>query len=63
MRRTPLLATTWLMAVLLVVAACSGSGEKDHYNLLNPTPVDQMRDFSTDRPPFSGSHSRWVSRS
>jgi hypothetical protein len=58
MRRTPLLAAMWLTAILLVVAACSGSKEKDQYNLFNPTPVDKMRDFSTDRPPFSGNHSR-----
>jgi hypothetical protein len=53
MRRTSLLATTWLTAALFVVAACAGVAEKDRYNLFNPTPVNKMRGFSTDRPPLS----------
>jgi len=59
MRRTWLLATTWLTAAgLLVMAACAGPNEKDQYNLFNPTPADKMRNFSTDRPPSTGQPDR-----
>ena len=54
MRRTWLLATTWLTASLLMMAACAGRNEKDQYNLFNPTPADKMRSFSTDQPPSTG---------
>ena len=54
MRLTWLLATTWLTAGLLVMAACAGRNEKDQYNLFNPTPADKMRSFSTDQPPSTG---------
>ena len=51
MRRVSLLATTALGAALTIVAAAGASaGDKDQYTLFNPTPVDKMRDFSTDRP-------------
>src|SRR5258707_3196764 len=43
--------TTALGAALVVVAAGSASaGDKDQYTLFNPTPVDKMRAFNTDRP-------------
>lgn len=54
MRRPLLLATTWLTAGLLVMAACAGRNEKDQYNVFNPTPADKMRSFSTDQPPSTG---------
>jgi hypothetical protein len=39
-----------LTAGLIVAAAQAGAGEKDQYTLFNPTPVDKMRAFNTDRP-------------
>lgn len=50
MRRTSLLVATWLTATLLMMAACAGPSGKHQYNLFNPTPADEMRNFSTDRP-------------
>ena len=51
MRHVSLLMTTALGAALVVVAAGSASvGDKDQYTLFNPTPVDKMRAFNTDRP-------------
>ena len=51
MRCVSLLATTALGAALVVVAAGSASaGDNDPYTLFNPTPVDKMRAFNTDRP-------------
>jgi hypothetical protein len=61
MRRALPLAMAWLMAGLFVAPACAAA--EDQYNLFNPTPVDKMRDFSTDQPPLGPGHSRWVSRS
>ena len=58
MRRTWLLATAWLTASLLMMAACAGRNEKDQYNLFNPTPADKMRGFSTDQPPSTGQPDR-----
>jgi len=58
MRLTWLLATTWLAAGLVVMAACTGPNEKDQYNLFNPTPADKKRNFSTDRPPSTGQPDR-----
>jgi hypothetical protein len=54
MRRTWLLAATWLTAGLLATAACAGPNAKDQYNVFNPTPADKMRNFSTDQPPSTG---------
>src|SRR5258705_2765484 len=48
MRRASLMTTTWLDAGAMVVAA--RDGDKDQYNLFNPTPTDKMRAFNTDRP-------------
>jgi hypothetical protein len=50
MQRASLLATTGLAAGLMVAAADASAGDKDQYTLFNPTPVDKMRDFNTDRP-------------
>src|ERR1700730_4204742 len=51
MRRVSLLMTTAVGAALVVVATGSASaGDKDQYTLFNPTPVDKMRAFNTDRP-------------
>src|SRR5580700_10003350 len=51
MRRVSPLMTTALGAALVVVATGSASaGDKDQYTLFNPTPVDKMRAFNTDRP-------------
>jgi len=50
MRRASLWATTGLTAGLMVAAADASAGEKDQYTLFNPTPVDKMRAFNTDRP-------------
>src|SRR3981081_2821612 len=51
MRRVSLLMTTALRAALVVVATGSArAGDKDQYTLFNPTPVDKMRAFNTDRP-------------
>src|SRR5258708_10584895 len=51
MRRVSLLMTTALGAALVVVATGGASaGDKDQYTLFNPTPVDKMRTFNTDRP-------------
>jgi hypothetical protein len=54
LQRTWFLATTWLTASLLMMAACAGRNEKDQYNVFNPTPADKMRSFSTDQPPSTG---------
>ena len=35
---------------LMLVAAHAGAQDKSQYTLFNPTPTDQMRPFSTDRP-------------
>src|ERR1043165_5516148 len=48
MRRASFLTTTCLTASMIIAAA--GAADKDQYNLFNPTPVDKMRAFSTDRP-------------
>ena len=45
----------WIGVVVLwlpccLVAAEAESGDKWRYNLFNPTPADQMREMSTDRP-------------
>ena len=50
MRHALLRAITGLAAGLFVVQTDASAGEKDRYTLFNPTPVDQMRGFSTDRP-------------
>jgi hypothetical protein len=50
MRRASPLATMGLAAGLMVAAADASAGDKDQYTLFNPTPVDKMRDFNTDRP-------------
>jgi hypothetical protein len=50
MRRTSLLATTGLAAGLMVAAGDASADDKDQYTLFNPTPVDKMRAFNTDRP-------------
>jgi hypothetical protein len=44
------MATTYLAAGWIAVAADARAGDKDQYNLFNPTPVDKMRAFNTDRP-------------
>jgi Putative MetA-pathway of phenol degradation len=50
MRRASLLATTGLAAGLMVAAGDASADDKDQYTLFNPTPVDKMRAFNTDRP-------------
>lgn len=50
MRCASLLATTALTASIIVTAGGASAGDKDQYNLFNPTPVDKMRAFNTDRP-------------
>jgi outer membrane putative beta-barrel porin/alpha-amylase len=50
MRRGLLRATTALAAGLFVVQTDARAGEQGPYTLFNPTPVDKMRDFNTDRP-------------
>src|SRR5882762_8527575 len=50
MRCASLWAATGLAAGLIVAAADASAGEKDQYTLFNPTPVDKMRAFNTDRP-------------
>jgi hypothetical protein len=50
MRRALLLATMGLVAVLMVATVDASADDKDQYTLFNPTPVDKMRGFSTDRP-------------
>jgi len=47
----------WLAAALPVVASAQTASppDKSQYTLLNPVPDDQMRDFSTDRPPKANS--------
>jgi len=55
----------WVAASLGFCAATLGSGialaqsaptpDKSQYTLFNPVPIDQMRDFSTDRPPKANS--------
>jgi hypothetical protein len=50
MRRALLLATMGLVAVLMVATVDASADDKDQYTLFNPTPVDKMRAFSTDRP-------------
>jgi hypothetical protein len=50
MRRASLLTTTCLTASMIFAAVGASAGDKDQYNLFNPTPVDKMRAFNTDRP-------------
>jgi hypothetical protein len=50
MRHALLPATMGLVAVLMVATVDASADDKDQYTLFNPTPVDKMRDFSTDRP-------------
>ena len=50
MRRALLLATMGLVAVLMVATVDASADDKNQYTLFNPTPVDKMRAFSTDRP-------------
>src|SRR2546429_9195160 len=42
----------YFLAMLLMsgVTASASAADKSQYNLLNPTPRDQMREFNTDRP-------------
>ncbi len=49
MGRSSLSITTCVAAGLMLTAAAKAD-DKDQYNLFNPTPVDKMRDFNTDRP-------------
>ena len=49
MGRSSLLITTCVAAGLMLTAVAKAD-DKDQYNLFNPTPVDKMRDFNTDRP-------------
>jgi hypothetical protein len=50
MRHALLPATMGLVAVLMVATVDASADDKDQYTLFNPTPVDKMRGFSTDRP-------------
>jgi Putative MetA-pathway of phenol degradation len=50
MRRARLLMTTCLTASMIIAAGGASADDKDQYNLFNPTPVDKMRAFNTDRP-------------
>ncbi|MBL6614621.1 MAG: transporter [Reyranella sp.] len=50
MRRARLLTTTCLTASMIISAGGASADDKDQYNLFNPTPVDKMRAFNTDRP-------------
>jgi hypothetical protein len=50
MRCASLLATTALAASLVMTASGASAGDNDQYTLFNPTPVDKMRAFNTDRP-------------
>src|SRR5215510_9239911 len=50
MRCASLRTTTCLAALIVMAAGGASADDKDQYNLFNPTPVDKMRAFSTDRP-------------
>jgi hypothetical protein len=41
----------WLAAGISAPFAQTAQPDKSSYTLFNPVPVDQMRDFNTDRPP------------
>ncbi len=50
MRCASLWTTTCLAAGVLFGTVPASADDKDQYNLFNPTPVDKMRAFNTDRP-------------
>jgi hypothetical protein len=50
MRCASLWTTTCLTAGVILAAVPASADDKDQYNLFNPTPVDKMRAFNTDRP-------------
>jgi outer membrane putative beta-barrel porin/alpha-amylase len=39
-----------LLSLCVLYSPALAQGDKSHFTLLNPTPPDQMRDFTTDRP-------------
>jgi hypothetical protein len=45
-----------------IVEAPPKTVDRSHYNLFNPTPSDQMRDFAPDRPQTEnpGEHQNWA---
>ena len=47
----------WLSASVAAPALAQSAGDPDksQYTVFNPVPADQMRDFSTDRPPKANS--------
>lgn len=45
----------WLSASVAALAQSAGDPDKSQYTVFNPVPADQMRDFSTDRPPKANS--------
>jgi hypothetical protein len=50
MRFSLVLSTSWLVLGAALAAADARAEDKSQYTLFNPTPVDKMRDFNTDRP-------------
>jgi hypothetical protein len=38
------------LLILMALTSVASAADKSQYNLFNPTPREQMRDFSTDRP-------------
>jgi len=50
MRRSLVFSTIWFGLGAALTAADAKAQDKSQYTLFNPTPVDKMRDFNTDRP-------------
>lgn len=43
-------STTIFCLLVMISSAAAAASSKDQYHLYNPTPRDQMRELSTDRP-------------
>jgi hypothetical protein len=50
MRRSSVLSTSWFVLGAALAPVEAKAEDESQYTLFNPTPVDKMRAFNTDRP-------------